>query len=400
MDLQSYKYHMFLAEQMEEQAKIEAVVTESILISSGENNLQNMTSVNESIVDSLKNGIMKFMEALGRLWAKFVEAMDVLTKRDKGYLEKYKDIILKTKPINADYTMYDYKKGVEHILRSPIPTFNYASMKEELDDTQKFIDKYLSRFMIGNKDTNFIDGVKAYFRGSADQKKFNSSQLNMTDMYNYCYDYEKIKDMIDKDLKYIEKAAKDGINLVEKMGRENKIAQESANIFEDNKYYSFVYEQFITEGDNNQNNNNQNNNNHNNGNNKNNPSPTNPAASRSVEGGGPNGPNKPSGQYQGANNKDNKNPGVQEKDVNGETVKVATDRIKVYMKVCSDFIAAKLTISEEVYKAYMSIIKVHVRDHLGKKGENKPMDNSTDYANNNNNSDGNKDTKDEGKKRN
>lgn len=385
MDLNAMKYQMFLAEQIEEQALFEACINESILMSSGENNLQNMQMLQESVVDKMKEGIMKIMEGLGKLWAKFIEAMDVLIKKDKTYLEKYKDTILKKKPINADYTMYNYEKGVANILRSPLPAFNYNTMKDELNDTETFINKYFSRYKLGDKDTNFIDGVKAYFRGSAEQKKINSSQINMTDLYNYCHDYDKMKETIQKDLKSVERSATDGLNLIEKMGRENKIAQESGYIFEDNKYFSLLYEQYITEEESKTTQPN---------NNDNKTNPNNPAASRTVAGSEANG-TKPNSQYQKATG-DNKE--VKEDDVKDSTVKGATNRIKVYIKVCSDFIAAKLTICEEIYKAYMSIIKAHIRDHLGNKnGEDKSVDNASDYdkkqqSNNNSNAEENKKT--------
>lgn len=376
-DSNMLKYNLFLAEQIEEQGKYEACLNESILIGMGTNNSQNIRLLNESVVDKMKLGIQKILLTLQKIWEKFTEAMATLIKKDKDYLTKYKDTILKKKPINADYNMYDYQKGVSNLLRSTVPAFNYNSMKDELVDKDTFINKYFKKYTLGDDKSNFSDRVKAYFRGSVDQKKINSSQLNMTDIFNYCYTYNKMEDLIHKDLQYIQKAAKDAINLVEKMGREEKIAQESTNLFEQPKYYSLLYEAYITEeekpGD------------------KNKTNPSNPAASRTVNDGAASNGSKPNEHYKGVNgDKDSK---LEEKDVDG-SVKVVTDKIKVYLNVCSEFIGAKESIAEEIYKAYMSIIKAHVRDHVGNKdSENKTVDNSTNY------SDDNKNTAEENKKK-
>ncbi len=177
-DTNRLKYELFLSEQIIEQAKFEACINESILISSGDNNLQNIQLLQESVADKMKAAIMKILEGLSKIWEKFKETVATLIKKDKDYLDKYKDIILKKKPINADYNMYDYQRGVSNILRSPIPVFNYNSMKDDLDDRETFINKHFSKYKAGDNKTNFIDGTKAYFRGSVEQKKINSSQLN------------------------------------------------------------------------------------------------------------------------------------------------------------------------------------------------------------------------------
>ena len=357
MDTSLFKYQLFLAEQLEEQAKYEACLNEAILIS--ENKLDEIHLVHEGFVDKVKSTIMKIMEGLKKLWAKFIEAMDTLIKKDKTYLDKYKQTILKKTPVEATYTMYKYDIGVKNLLNSPIPVFNYNTMKDSLENEETFIAKSFSKFK-PSENVSFVDKVKAELRGSAEQVEVPSRQLNMTDMFNYCYTYDKIKDLINKDLNYVEKAAQDAINIVDKMARGKKINTESYNLFEDNKYYSLMYESYIHEEE------------------KTTEKVGN-GMQREVKGGDGTAPGgtKPSEAYKGVNGeKDNSK--MKEEDVDG-SAKAVNDRIRVYLKVCSDFIAAKLTIAEEIYKAYMSIIKTHVRDHLGNKGDNKPADSATNY---------------------
>lgn len=365
MDTSLFKYQMFLAEQLEEQAKYEACLNEAILIS--ENRLDEIHLVHEGFADKVKSAIMKIMEGLKKLWTKFVEAMDTLIKKDKAYLDKYKQIILKKTPIEANYTMYKYDLGVKALLNSPIPVFNYNTMKDSLESEEAFIAKSFPKYK-PSENESFTDKVKASLRGSSEQVEIPSRQLNMTDMFNYCYTYDKIKDLIKKDLAYVEKAGQDAINMVDKMAREDKIATESYNLFEDNKYYSLMYEAYIYEEEKTEN--------------KDNKPGTEKVGNgmqREVKGGDGTTPGgtKPSQAYKGVNG-DKENSKMKEEDVDG-SAKAVNDRIKVYLKVCSNFIAAKLTIAEEIYKAYMSIIKTHVRDHLGNKDDNKPADSATNY---------------------
>lgn len=388
--LEQLKYEMFLAEQMLEQAKMKSFISECLLISEGTNSINNMELIQESFADKLKEVIMKIVNGIATMWKKFIETMSTLVKRDKAYLEKYKDTILKKKPIDCDYTMYDYFTGQKVLLNSPVPNFNFQSMKDDLETSDKFTEKHFANFIQGQKSPyNLEDLAKAKFRGGGQEKTFHSSKINMTDMYNYCHEYDKLKDYIQKDINNIQKAATDASDMVDKMAREGQI-QKEGGLFDKKQYFSVVYEQYITEtekpsqpapnsGDNNASpggvkiskpeNNNSNDNNSNENNNNNSTQTSNPAEA-----------------YK-------KNTGESNSEVSSDekSAQDVINRINNYLKVCGGFLGAKQTVAEEIYKAYMSIIKAHIRDSLnkGKNDGNKVADVGTNQSDNSDNGEGN-----------
>ena len=407
--LEQLKYEMFLAEQMLEQAKMKSFISECLLISEGTNTISNMELIQESFADKLKEVIMKIVNGIATMWKKFIETMSTLVKRDKAYLEKYKDTILKKKPIDCDYTMYDYFTGQKVLINSPVPNFNYQSMKDDLETADKFAEKHFANFIQGQKSPyNLEDLAKAKFRGGGQEKTFHSTKINMTDMYNYCHEYDKLKDYIQKDINNIQKAATDASDMVDKMAREGQI-QKEGTIFDKKQYFSIVYEQYITEMEN----------------------PSQPASNSNNNEGSPGGVkiSKPDSNNSGSesnnndseNNSNNaqtsnpaeaykKNTGDSNSEVSNDekSAQDVINRINNYLKVCGGFLGAKQTVAEEIYKAYMSIIKAHVRDSLnkGKNDGNKVADvgtnqndNGDDNSNNDNNSDnGGDNSKPEGKK--
>lgn len=374
MDTHKLSYQLFLAEQMYEQSELEMFIDECVLISEGTNTLTNIDIIHESFVDKIKESIKKLLQAIANMWHKFTEAMNTLLKTDRAYLEKYKDIILKKNPIDCEYTMYRYDQGLPILLKSEVPVLNLNNMDTDLVDDETFLRKHFATFIQGAKTPyNIGDLARAKFRGGNGQEvNIKSTQLNMTDLYNYCYDYKKFQDLIEKDIKNIQNAAGGIIIRIDKMVRDGQIKNEAAALFESAQYLSTVYDTFVNEAtpgtrvkpeDSNNNGNNNNNNDN-----------------KPVQ-------NKPSQAYNKAQNID------KNQEINVEkTAKELTAKANRYLKICGEFLGAKQSIAEEIYKAYMSIIKAHVRDFVGKKSDskdNKPIDSATNYNKDQNNNSGN-----------
>lgn len=400
MDTHNLSYQLFLAEQMYEQSELEMFINECVLIGEGTNTLTNIDIIHESFVDKIKESIKKFLQAIANMWHKFTEAMNTLLKTDRAYLEKYKDIILKKNPIECEYTMYKYDQGLPLLLKSQIPVLNLNNMDAELADDETFLRKYFATFIQGAKTPyNIGDLARAKFRGGNEQEvDIKSTQLNMTDLYNYCYDYKKFEDLIQKDIKNIQDSAGSIIIKIDKMVRDGQIKNEAAALFESAQYLSTVYNTFVNEAtpgtrvkpedskNNNTNNGNNNNSNNNNGtnnaNNNGSGNGSNNGSNNNSSGNNNNNnpvQNKPSQAYNKTDNID------KNQEINVEkTAKELTAKANRYLKICGEFLGAKQSIAEEIYKAYMSIIRAHVRDHVGKKSEakdNKSADRATDYNN-------------------
>lgn len=400
------QYGFYMAEQLEEGAKLERFINETILMSEGTNSFANVQILNEGFVDKIKLTIKKIAQSIGTIWAKFLEAMNNLLRSNKGYLDKYKDIILKKKPIDATYTMYNYPEGLKMLVKASVPAFNYDALKDKLADEDSFINgTNLAQYKISGSQASFLDQAKSKFRsgesGTGKEVEMKASQLNMTDLFNFCYHYDTVKNGLEKDIKEIQNAAIHAIDIIDKMARENKVqntadttqgntsdgnnqgnsTQESAlRIFDKPKYYSAVYETYITELERTLPNQDSNgNNNANTGNSSTNNNTTN--ATGQVH--------QANTNVNGKEDRNANDAAVSNDATDGnKTAEEIRNKVSLYMKVCGGFLGAKQTVYEEIYKAYMSIIKMHVQDHVGKTKDaqtNKPTDSSTSYGDNKDN---------------
>lgn len=391
MDTREMSYNFFLAEKMSEQAKLERYINECVLISEGTNTFGNIDIIHESFVDKIKAGITKFLQAIANMWHKFLESMNTLLKTDRAYLEKYKDIILKKKPIDADYNLYQYDQGLPLLLKTDIPIINMNNMDQELESDEAFLKKHFGQLINGAKEPYKIGEIaKARFRGNNGQEvTINSSKLNMTDMYNYCYTYKKLEDLIEKDINNIKKVSTDILTKIDNMARQGEIKKESFDLYGNRQYLSTVYESYLHEAtpgsrvenkENNQNDNSTQNNNQSNSNQSNN--------NQNQQQGNPV-QNQPHQAY----NRTEKGDSNQEINTD-KSAKELSEKANRYLKICGEVLAAKQSIAEEIYKAYMSIIKAHVRDHVGKKkdkNDDRVKDAATDYGSDNNGSNNNSD---------
>lgn len=373
-------YQTFIVENAINQAFYNRYMNEIELIAEGKNTIENIQILNESLMDSVKNGIKKLLATIAKMWAKFVEGCNTLIKSDKGYLEKYKEIITGKSLPEGDYRMYNYKDGVKILVKATIPDFNYATIKDSLETEEKFLGQHFNKYLVPNSKASFTDQLIARFRGGANEIDLKGNQINMTDVYNYCYGYDKIRDSINKDIESIKKAGNASLEIVAKMERESGAADntqqsqpnqqeeqkpknESWFVDEERKYYSYVHETVVNELT----------------------TPGNNSTS-STSNSDPSNTTKP----------DKVNSNI-EKDETGKSLNAPKDtvknnvsdykedseRIQRYFTICTQFLNAKLSIAEEIYKEYMQLIKYQVRSHMGEKkvDNTKVKDNGTDYQN-------------------
>ena len=385
---QQYEYLTFLAERTTQQVRMERIINEAVLIGEGADTIENIELIQESFSESVKKVIHKLLTFIGKLWGKFIEAMNTLIKNDKAYLERYKDIILKKKPAD-DIIIYDYYNGgIQLLLNNSCPQLtdqdiNAEEGKSVLDDKNTFITQRFRDFTKFGKGPfdSITDLATAAFRGGGDEVSKVASNVNMTDMYNYCINYGSLKDKIQRDINAFQEAQKKFDSKLASMNNNNELKQqqqeqhESAlSIFEDRKYYSAIFEQYITEADDKDKNNeppidnnnaidqaakegkkeqeqqdkanaakqqqqNQNNNNNN----------------TTVNNG------NTAANYQ-QNTKDNADANVEQ---NKNTYNTLQERAKVYFEIGGQYFAAKLTVAQEAEKKFMEVIKNHVRHYVG-----------------------------------
>ena len=169
-------------------------------------NLREAVLLEASTADKIKAKWNKLVEFLKGLFAKFMESMSNVLLSNKEYLEKYKDIILNKKPkpdIEFSYTG-NYPLGIERLTKVEIPQFMYSTYKDALEkESQGPLVKQIipDNDLIWDENEKLSDNLKVYFTGGNNQTegKLDDGQLNFTDMYNFCHDWEKIKKIVQTD---------------------------------------------------------------------------------------------------------------------------------------------------------------------------------------------------------
>lgn len=389
MEYTNYQYESYLALKYCQDKEMETYVNECLLLSECAP-IEEIKALHESFTQTLKEMMLKVKNAIFKFWNHFLESMNTLVKKDKAYLEKYKDIILKKEVKDATYTMYNYPKGIKVLLSTPVPAFNFESMKESLVDDKTFNEKYFRtiRSKMNGEDDTLQKAAINVFRGGDDTVDFSSEQINMTDLYNYCYRYNEIAEAIQKDVKNVQDAYERAIKVIEKADRESKLKQpetqtpsggdsetdkKKSEVGEsyvyDDSVYSVVYETYIREVDISDN-------------------KSGAATSSGSSSSGPtmSGTADPKKAYTKIDNENKKK--LSEDDLSSEKeAKEYTKMVNVYNTACGGIMSAKETVAEECYKEYMSIIKYHVRALVGdKEAKSKAQDAATDQSDTKDNS--------------
>ena len=215
-------YANFLFEQERNTIKLNAFISEYLCIAEGGNIYDGIKAINEGISDKAGSAWDKVMDFLRRMWGKFVENMTNLFNSNGYCLEKYKDIILK-KPIKftEKITMPNYFNGIKNIVGVKIPLLNVQSLEriplnaEDKTGMDNLRTEFMNAWRNGKPADNpngkeFKAWAVDYFKGlGTGEVDFTASQINMTDMYNFCHDSKNITSTLEKDKSAIERASKE-----------------------------------------------------------------------------------------------------------------------------------------------------------------------------------------------
>lgn len=215
-------YFNLMNERMIQEENMRTFFTACNIVMEGSNDL---SPLNEGVGDNLKNGWNKLVQFVKEIVAKFTESITNLFSSEKGWLEKYKNIILTKKPAE-DATIDDfppYDIGYQRITGATVPQFNPENDASKLASNEEFI-KYVCP-AIGSvfkdvfpdgAESKLSDGLTKYFRGGESRNGVQMSNLNFTDMYNFCYNYEKLSDLVKKDQKAIDSSSNNANTAIQK----------------------------------------------------------------------------------------------------------------------------------------------------------------------------------------
>lgn len=331
----SIKYEQYLVDEAFNQIYMDNFINECILFANNESSIVSQIQLlhEEGLKEKLKNMFDKLIETIKKVWGRFVAKCDELIKSNAEYLKKYENIILNTPLEDDKYEMYKYWDGYSSLMNDKVPLFNFSAIKDKNMDQ--------IRQMLGNKyqdpQISLSDKAKFIFRGSKDKEStLLSTQIPMKTLYNYCVEYDALKKAIEKGIAEVEKASDHAITLINQVGTN-----------EATEVYSYFTESFITEA------------------------PVTKVGKEETEN------EEVAKKNQIANGKKETDEQIQKK-VKPNTKDAAVQACKDYVMVCTSFLFAKATIAEETYKAYMFIIKDHVKAHVGTEKVNKDKDGEAD----------------------
>ena len=329
------------------------------------------TGVNESSVvmleavgDKIKSKWNNLIEFIKKIAAKFMESVSNILLNQKDYLEKYKEIILRKPPKNGMKFSYigDYNVGIDRIINTELPLFNYSAMAEhlkkegELPTIQEVILK--DRSFDYDESKEMAENFKNYFI-AADKGETSGTfdQLKMVDLYNFCINFNKIEQIKNKDMARLTNSTNAIQAAMNEEIRKAGATNESA-------IFTEAEEQQISKPEGN----------------------TAQTTTTTTE------DNKPktkgvkitntdaigqSSSYADKDKKDNnaennaKGASGELKDKDGKVVtaedaeKAVSDMAEKWIKISRNLITAKFTAIEQISKDYMEIIRAHVRSYGG-----------------------------------
>lgn len=367
-----------------------------------ESSYSNIIAITEgSLSDNIKARCSKLVEFIKNLFAKFMESLTKILLNQKDYLKKYEDIIKKKRPkagLEVTYTG-NYEEAIKRCINTQVPVFDYGKYGDALkkaiaDGDGDNKDEDLVKAIMQGHSFTYDNGesldtmLKNYFiNAEAGEKTHAFSEMNFTNMYNFCYNFDDFEKNNKKDLTYLEqstsaiekyvtsqlnsqgetKASNNTSNTDNKPQASKQDAESKDN--NDNKFYgedkdnnnkfygeryniinnlsSYNYFVEANESDN-----------------KETPAGKTGATINT---------NAPS-QMSSYDNRDSVSDDTKQSNANAAKDVQASDFTKMTDKwnnICRIIIGAKLNAVTQIAKDYMTIIREHVRSYIGKKDDSK-----------------------------
>ena len=232
-------YRHYLLNKSYLQDRLKQTIQEAMILVdeslSYEDKTYKLQSLNEGLGDSLSDAWDKFKAFLNKIWLKFNEFISRTVNSDRAYLTKYKEIIQKREyKVEGISIEDDYHVGItrisQYMMYTPsvgdLDQFPGESNDQNLDIVRK---KVFPSYQGG---IEFADFCKTYFLGGTGKaKELNGAEVNLNEMYSFCYNYEKITKVLNKNKVTLDNAiAPFEQALKEKIQAANQQAQPGASV--------------------------------------------------------------------------------------------------------------------------------------------------------------------------
>lgn len=385
---------MYQLKLLENEAVLHRKINELLCAESG--NAEGLELIQEGVLEKVKNSLLKVWNGIVKMWNTFVHKMEEVVGAQKVFLENNKDVILRKPPRKVNIETYKYNLA---LLKYTATKYDGKTIMQ-LEDEEKLRQDFLNDSILQDKsdyeDASISDMYKAIVRGSNSPIQMLATDLNMTDLYNYCYDFKAIKSNIKENLAKLEETKEAVLSTVKVASSE----YERENGKNDENDSSINHQD---DGDNNTNSNSSNNNN-------NQPEPKKTKAQElndrvekgakgesAIEefignaklflnefkvsgdstsastGTSSNSKSLANNMRKVANQEDPKDSKVKN-DVkgqlyNGIDLDEIEKKVRIYYKFYGDILSAQLNISFEIFTEYMKILRWHVDGFTSKEKE-------------------------------
>ena len=179
-------------------------------------NLKESVILEATAGDRIKARFNKVIEFVKSMAAKFMEALTAFFQDNKTYLEKYKDIILNKKPkSDIKISCLNYNTAINRLQNTQAQLFvygdyiNYAEDDSPKGMAEKIMEKAGASGFTFDDTEDTATNFKNYFTAS-DQDMLNGNLdtigLNFKQMYDFCYSWENIKKVVERDQKLLSQA--------------------------------------------------------------------------------------------------------------------------------------------------------------------------------------------------
>lgn len=406
---EAFALESFYIQEVYNQHKILSMLNEAVCLESGD--FTGLQAINESLIDGVKNFFSRMGEFIKKISTKFRERMSELLTTDKAFLEKYKDIILKKPFKDHDLTdVYNYPNGIseknikafsemdcsfDDSIKRTIDD-NYVGQSKEYDEVA-FINTMLKKVNITNnnvdisKETEISDYIKGAVQGETTEYKMN--KLDPTNLYNFCKNIDATNNQLEKNQKTLNTSSDKIISLANKILTQtetNKTAAEAPPKPEENSQqqdnnqqqnntqqqnssegqqvdqastvYSLIYGGYINEMDI--------------GKSSKDDKSTASGSTSGSQAGAVTADDSKVAQSM-ANELDAKKKGAADLDTaktENDTASKQVDAYQNFFKYCVSVQSNLMTVVMAVYKDYMKILRVHVRDYVGTENDKTAAD--------------------------
>ena len=389
----NYIYEAYYEDYISNMMSNEEAIARSLnnIIPMNESAYKNVRAITEAKAgDAVKSKCTKFLDFIKNLIAKFMESLNNILLDNKEYLEKYQDIIKKKVPkANLTFTCPGkYESAINRCINTELPVFEFSKYGKLLldEDEKERTANVVNEIMSNKNDFEYDEGqdlatqFKSYFM-ALDEGPISGrlSSLNFTDIYNFCYNSSKIKNIVNKDQQLLENSTRNIMNAAKSELASQQAGEEQQSSGGEEQQSSGGEEQQSSGGEEQQS-----------GGGENKPPKTqqNPQSKKPTKLTINTDATSQMSSYSDKSKQDAKDKNKQSQ----QGVQIAgadeMDENKInqmaerWLSICRIIMTSKMTAVEKIAEDYMTIIRTHVRSYVGKKDnttDNQADKNGTNY---------------------